>query len=151
MKAGLIYTSTTPELIALVEKEVKEQLGEDVELYSAQDPSILAEVRDAGYVTANAAARLIGMYMKAVQEGCDALLNICSSVGEVADSVQDVARYIGVPIVRIDEDMCRDAVRTGTRIGVMATLETTLEPTKNTIRRMGRECGRQITIVDCLV
>ena len=64
MKAGLIYTSTTPELIALVEKEVKEQLGEDVELYSAQDPSILAEVRDAGYVTANAAARLIGMYMK---------------------------------------------------------------------------------------
>lgn len=151
MKAGLIYTSTTPELIALVEKEVKEQLGEDVELYSAQDPSILAEVRDAGYVTANAAARLIDMYMKAVQEGCDALLNICSSVGEVADSVQDVARYIGVPIVRIDEDMCRDAVRTGTRIGVMATLETTLEPTKNTIRRMGRECGRQITIVDCLV
>ena len=69
----------------------------------------------------------------------------------MAYSVQDVARYIGVLIVRIDEDMCRDAVRTGTRIGVMATLETTLEPTKNTIRRMGRECGRQITIVDCLV
>ena len=27
MKVGLIYTSTTPELIELVEKEVKKQLG----------------------------------------------------------------------------------------------------------------------------
>ena len=51
MKVGLIYTSTTPELIELVEQEVKKQLGEDVELYSLQDPSILADVREAGYVT----------------------------------------------------------------------------------------------------
>ena len=51
MKVGLIYTSTTPELIELVEQEVKKQLGDDVELYSLQDPSILADVRAAGYVT----------------------------------------------------------------------------------------------------
>lgn len=38
MKVGLIYTSTTPELIELVEQEVKKQLGDDVELYSLQDP-----------------------------------------------------------------------------------------------------------------
>ena len=110
MKVGLIYTSTTPELIELVEKEVKGQLGEDVELYSIEDPSILAETRDAGYVTPKAAARLIGMYMKAVGEDCEAMLNLCSSVGEVADAAQDAAKYIGVPIVRVDEEMCREAV-----------------------------------------
>lgn len=49
--------------------------------------------------------------MKAAEEGVDAMLNLCSSVGEVADSVQDVAKYIGVPIVRVDEEMCREAVR----------------------------------------
>lgn len=151
MKVGLIYTSTTPELIELVEKEVKEQLGDKVEMYSLQDPSVLAETRDAGYVTTGAAARLIGMYMKAAQEGCEAMLNLCSSVGEVADSVQDVAAYIGVPIVRVDEEMCREAVRKGKRIGVMATLPTTLEPTKNTIKRMSRECGKHVELVDCLV
>ncbi len=111
MKVGLIYTSTTPELIELVEQEVKKQLGDDVELYSLQDPSILADVRAAGYVTTAPAARLIGMYMQAAQAGVDAMLNLCSSVGEVADSAQDVARYIGVPIVRVDEEMCREAVR----------------------------------------
>ena len=67
MKVGLIYTSTTPELIADVEREVRKQLGDEVELFSLQDPSILADVREAGYVTAAPAARLIGMYMRAVE------------------------------------------------------------------------------------
>lgn len=151
MKVGLIYTSTTPELIELVEQEVKKQLGEDVELYSLQDPSILADVREAGYVTAAPAARLIGMYMQAVEAGCDAMLNLCSSVGEVADCAQDAARYLGVPIVRVDEEMCREAVRRGSRIGVMATLPTTLTPTKNTVARVAREAGKNVELVDCLV
>lgn len=151
MKVGLIYTSTTPELIADVEREVRAQLGGDAELYSLQDPSILAEVREAGYVTTAPAARLIGMYMKAAEEGCDAILNLCSSVGEVADVAQDAAKYIGVPIVRVDEEMCREAVRLGGRIGVMATLPTTLEPTKNTVKRVAREMKREVVLVDCLV
>ena len=151
MKVGLVYTSTTPELIADVEREVRGQLGDDVELFSQQDPSILAQVREAGYVTTQPAARLISMFMKAAEEGCDAVLNICSSVGEVADAAQDAARYIGVPIVRIDEEMAREAVRLGSRVGVMATLPTTLEPTKNTVRRVAREMGKKIEIVDCLI
>ena len=151
MKVGLIYTSTTPELIELVEREVKKNLGEEVELFSLQDPSILADVRDAGFVTAAPAARLVSMYMKAACEGVDAMLNICSSVGEVADAAQSIADYIGIPIVRVDEDMCREAVRCGKRIGVMATLPTTLEPTRNTIKRVGREMGAYPELVDCLV
>ncbi len=151
MKVGLIYTSTTPELIADVEREVKQQLGDDVELYSLQDPSILADVRQAGHVTTAPAARLIGMFMKAAEEGCEAVLNLCSSVGEVADCAQDVARYIGMPIVRVDEEMCREAVRLGKRIGVMATLPTTLEPTKNTVKRVAREMNHEVELVDCLV
>lgn len=151
MKVGLVYTSTTPELIADVEREVKRQIGENVEIESIQDPSILAEVREAGHVTTAPAARLIANYMKAAQDGCDAILNICSSVGEVADAAQDIAKYIGVPIVRIDEDMCREAVRRGSRIGVMATLQTTLEPTKNTVKRVAREMNREIAVKDILM
>lgn len=151
MKVGLIYTSTTPELIELVEQEVTRQLGSQVELVSFQDPSILAEVREAGYVTAAPAARLIGMFMEAVEQGVDAILNLCSSVGEVADCAQDAARYLGVPIVRVDEEMCREAVRKGRKIAVMATLPTTLEPTKNTVLRVAREMGKSVELVDALV
>ena len=151
MKVALVYTSTTPELIELVEKEVGDVLPRETEVASYQDPSILAEVRDAGYVTAPPAARLVGMYMTAVSEGADAILNLCSSVGEVADAAQDIARYTGIPIVRVDEEMCREGVRQGKRIGVMATLPTTLNPTKNTILRVAREMNRQVELVDALV
>ncbi len=151
MKVGLIYTGTTPELIELVEQEVKKQLGENVEMLSWEDPSILGEARDAGYVTTAAAARLVGMYMDAACAGVDAIINLCSSVGEVADAAQDVAHYIGVPIIRVDEEMCREAVRLGKRIAVMATLPTTLDPTKNTVLRVAREMGKRIELVDALV
>ncbi len=151
MKIGIVYTSTTPELIADVNRVVREQLGSEIEVYEQQDPSILAEVREAGYVTAAPAARLIRMFMNAVTEGCDAILNVCSSVGEVADCVQDAAKYLGVPIVRIDEDMCREAVHRGTRVGVMATLPTTLAPTCGTVRRVAREMGKAVEITECLV
>ncbi len=151
MKVGLIYTGTTPELIEDVEREVRAQIGNEVELFTLADPTIIADVRDAGYVTTAPAARLIGMFMEAAEAGCDAVLNICSSVGEVADSVQTTAKYLGMPIVRIDEDMCRQAAHLGKRIGVMATLKTTLEPTKNTIMRMAREDNIHVELVDCLV
>ena len=151
MKVALVYTGVTPELIELVEKEVRQQLPEDTEIISDQDPSIIGEVVKTGYVTAPPAARLVGMYMKAVCDGADAILNICSSVGEVADAAQDIGKYTGVPIVRIDEDMCREAVKLGARIGVMATLPSTLIPTKNTIMRVAREMNRHVELVDALV
>ncbi|MDC7286944.1 aspartate/glutamate racemase family protein [Blautia schinkii] len=151
MRVGLAYTSTTPELIELVEREVRKQLGSEVELISDEDPSILAEIREHGYVTAASAARLMNMYLKHVEDGADAILNICSSVGEVADAMQDAAKFLGVPIVRIDEEMCREAVRKGKRIAVMATLPTTLNPTKNTIQRVAREMGRRVETIDVLV
>ena len=72
-------------------------------------------------------------------------------MGEVADAAQDIAKYTGIPIVRVDEEMCREAVRQGKRIGVMATLPTTLEPTKNTIKRVAREMNRSVELVDALV
>jgi Asp/Glu/hydantoin racemase len=151
MKVALVYTSTTPELIELVEQEIGKVLPRNAEIISYQDPSILADVRGSGYVTAAPAARLVGMYMEAVSAGADAILNLCSSVGEVADAAQGIAKYTGIPIVRVDEEMCREAVRKGDKIAVMATLPTTLEPTKNTILRVAREMNKPVELIDCLV
>ena len=151
MKVGLVYTGTTPELEELVEKEVKSNLGDEVDIFSLKDGTIISDVGKAGYVTTAPAARLVKMFMTAAEEGCDAILNLCSSVGEVADAAQDIAKYIGVPIVRIDEEMCREAVRRGSKIGVMATLPTTLNPTKGTIERVAREMNKPVELVDCLV
>lgn len=150
MKAALIYTVTTPELIEVVEREVRRVLPKDAELISYEDTTILEEVKEAGYVTPSAGARLVRMYMEAVSAGADAILNVCSSVGEVADASVDLGKYLGVPIVRIDEEMCREAVRKGSTIGIIATLPTTMEPTKKTILRVAREVNRQVKVVEVL-
>ncbi len=151
MKIGIVYTSTTPELIKMVNEELTKNLGKDVEFLNYQDPSILAEVRERGYVYNQPASRLISMYTQSIIDGADVVLNCCSSVGEVADAAQDIGKYLGTPIVRIDEDMCKEAVRLGKRIGVLATLPTTLEPTKNTLKRVARELGKEIELVDGLI
>ncbi|MBQ7562519.1 MAG: Asp/Glu/hydantoin racemase [Lachnospiraceae bacterium] len=157
MKVGLVYTGVTDELKADVEREVKKQLGDDVEMISVKDPTIIKEVSEKGYVTTAPAARLIRLYMDVAEQGAEAILNLCSSVGEVADAAQDIARYIGVPIVRVDEDMCREAVRLatlegkGAKVGVMGTLGSTLTPTAGTIRRAAREMNRHVEVVECLV
>lgn len=85
MKIGLVYTGVTPELIELVEREIRKQLGSNIELLSYKDPSIISEVVENNYVTANPTARLVKMFMQAVQDGVDIILNNCSSVGEVVD------------------------------------------------------------------
>ena len=151
MKVALVYTSTTPELIETVETEIRKQIGEEIELLTYENASVLKQAVEAGKVPAKAAAMLVNMYMQAVEDDAEAIINLCSSVGEVADAAQGLAKYIGIPIVRVDEEMCREAVRSGKRIGVMATLASTLNPTKNTIKRVAREMGTDVELVDGLI
>ena len=47
--------------------------------------------------------------MQAVSAGADAILNCCSSVGEVADAAQDIGRYTGIPFSRVAREMNRHA------------------------------------------
>lgn len=151
IRLGLVYTGVTPQLIQLVEKEIHRVIGEDIEILNYKDPSIIAEARANGYVTSAAAIRLYKLFLDAAADNVDAILNICSSVGETADSAQNMAKYIGIPIVRIDEEMCKVAVRKSARIGVIATLATTMEPTKNTLMRVAREIDRHPFLVDGLI
>jgi len=151
INVALIYTGTSPELIEYMERELKEQLGAHVALMNYAVPSVLEEIRKTGYVTAAPAAQMVRTYMEAVEAGADAILNICSSVGDVVHSVQDLAKYLGVPIVMVNDEMCREAVRRGNKIAIMATLPTSIEPTRNILLRVSREMGKHVEVITVLV
>lgn len=136
-KLGVVYTSTTPELITYLEAEIQKQLP-GIEVVNFQNPSILAEAIESGHVNQIAATSLVTLYNQAILAGADIILNVCSSVGETADALQSYGDYVGVPIIRIDEAMCTTASRFQ-RVGVLATLPTTMQPTVNTIIRTGRK------------
>lgn len=151
MKVAAIYTATTPELIADLDAALMRGFpGIDVEVASYQNPAILQEARDNGGLTAHCARMLMDLYEQAVREGADVLLNVCSSVGTPARLAKPLYELMGVPFVRIDEDMAMSAVETGPRVGVLATLPTTLEPTKALIRECAARRGREVELVDAL-
>ena len=152
IKVAVVYSATSPQLRADTEGQIRRQLGPDVEMLIYQVPDVLQETLDAGHVTTGAAARLFTVYMKAIEDGADAILSVCSTVGDAAHSMKGAAEYLGVPILIINEDMCREAVRQGKRIAIMATLQSSINPTKNIITRVARELGRHdVEIVEVLV
>lgn len=149
-RVALVYTVTTPELKADVERSVRQSVGGDVELMVYEVPEAFEEIRDAGYVTPHAAARVVSAYMRAVEDGADAVLSICSTVEDVAFSMQQAARFIGVPVVMVNEAMCREAVLWGSTVAVVSTFPSSLSPTCRTLERVAREAGRQVAVREVL-
>ena len=149
-KVALVYTVTTPELKEDMLREVKKELG-DVEIMNYEIPEVFEEIKGMGYVTASPAAKLIKTYMDAIEDGADAILSICSTTGDIAYSMQDAAKYIGVPIIIVNEEMCYEAVRRGDKIALMATFQSSVDPTRNIIKRVAREIGKHVEIKEVLV
>ena len=123
--------------------QVFKELLPDVEQIPIVYDSLLADVRRAGYLTQAVTRRLVLYYLAAEAGGADVILNCCSSVGEAVDAGRPL---VSVPIVRIDEQMARQAVQMASDIGVLATVETTLPPTTRLVQRAAVEAGRTIKI-----
>jgi glutamate racemase len=111
------------------------------------DDSLIRDVIAQGSVGKSVTRRLVQYYQIAADAGADVILNTCSSVGEVVALGRQV---VSVPIVRIDEPMAIEAVKTYERIGVIATLSTTLNPTIRLLREQAEKLGRRIAVVDGL-
>ena len=150
VKVALIYTVTTPELKEDMLREVRIELG-NVEIMNYEIPEVFEEIKNAGHVTASPAAKLIKTYMDAIEDGADAILSICSTAGDIAYSMQGAAKYIGVPIIIVNEEMCYEAVRRGEKIALMATFQTSIDPTRNIITRVAREIGKHVEMKEVLV
>jgi Asp/Glu/hydantoin racemase len=143
-KVALIHTG-----FALVEvlKNLFNEIIPDVEIINILDDSLLREVLKEGRVTKPVTKRMISYFKSAEYYKVDAILNVCSSVGEAAD----IARMIiDTPIIKIDDKMTETAVRKATSIGVAATLKTTLDPTCRLLEKKADDIGKKITITRTL-
>jgi Asp/Glu/hydantoin racemase len=79
-----------------------------------------------------------------VDSGVDAVLVTCSSLGRVADALND---QVDVPVLRVDRAMAERALAIGRRVGVIATLSTTLGPTASLIEQTARSVGGEVDVV----
>lgn len=144
MTVGLLHT--VPALAGTFEKLVDDVLPGTRQVHR-DDASLLADARRIG-VTADVSERVDRHIRALIDAGADAVLVTCSSIGE---AVEAAAASAGVPVLRVDEPMAREAARIAAeagraggrdgRIAVLATLEATLGPTGRLIERAVAESG----------
>lgn len=119
----------------------------EVQVEHIAESSLIKEVIANNAVTPAVRRRLLDYYNAAADSGADIVFNTCSSVGDIADYGNKVAR---VPVFRIDLPMAQKAVGEAQRIGVISTLPTTLDPTCRLLQNCAREAGKEITLVEGL-
>lgn len=144
-KLGLVHTSAT--LVPVFAQLCQEKLP-GVETFNIADDSLVKGIREAGSLTPTIARRVASYIESAELAGADYILVTCSSIGP---AVEAAARQRGVSVLRVDQPMADQAVRTGKRIGVIATLATTLEPTADLIQRRAAIAGKAIELTARLV
>ncbi|TDF90516.1 aspartate/glutamate racemase family protein [Paenibacillus piri] len=128
-------------------KQLFQQVLPDCRLVNIIDDGLIHDVNREGEVSKAIVRRLIGYYRQAADMGADVILNTCSSVGEIVDLALPL---IDVPIVKIDEAMANEAVRSFGRIGVIATLPSTLQPTVRLLKAQAAKLGREVAVADGL-
>ena len=124
-------------------KALCQEIMPDVQVYQIIDDSLIPEVNAHGGPTSAVRRRLYGYYQQAQSLGVDAILNQCSSVGEVADQLRP---FVDVPVVKVDEAMARKAVQLGTKIALIATVASTVGPSSRLIEKMAKEAGKEIEL-----
>lgn len=129
-------------------KALCEEIMPEVTVYQIIDDSLIKEVNANGGPTYGVKRRMYNYFQQAESLGVDAILNQCSSVGEVADAIKP---FISVPVVKVDEAMAEKAVSLGKKIAVVATVPTTVGPSVRLVEQKAKELGKEIEIETHLV
>jgi Ni,Fe-hydrogenase III small subunit len=152
IKIAAVYTGCNAALVGLVEDQLKAAMPDTpYQVLTFANPQLIDAAIENGGVTPYVAKHLVKAYMDAVFAGADVVYSICSTIGDVAETVKPLFRLFDVPFVRIDEEMANAAIEAGRRIGLVATIPTILEPSKRLIQKCIREKGSNNIIIDILV
>jgi len=146
MSVTLACIHTSHVLIPMFAELCKRELG-GVEIFHMVDESLIRNTIRAQGLTKTTIRRVLSAVQSAHEAGADAVMVTCSSIGAAASIA---SRLFDFPVVRVDESMAEEAVRSGGRIGVAATLRTTLEPTVALLREKGIAMHREIDVVESL-
>lgn len=151
MKVALVYTVVNDSMRSHLENIVHTLIGQDTEILSLSDPSILQSVLEAGKITPEAAKKVLALYLQAMEQGAKGILSVCSSVGGVADAMAQLNAYTGVPVVRIDDEMCRRVAQKESVIAAAATFPTAMESTKEKLHREAKMFGKTLAIEEIMI
>lgn len=140
MKIALVYTGAG--ILSNI-SSIASDIFPQCEIMNILDDSLIKDCIKAGYMTNEVKLRLINIFQYAYYSGAGLVLLTCSSVGESAELGNAL---VPIPILRIDQPMCEEAVSSANAIGVIGTLPTTLLPTSELIKKIMTKEGKTIPV-----
>lgn len=109
------------------EAQLREVLNQEVKIYNLWDDFLASNPNEIGVFTVDNRNRLFHDIKTAELTGADIIVVTCSTL---TPTVNMIRPFIKVPLIAIDDAMCKKAITYGERILVLATAYSTIEPTK---------------------
>jgi len=125
--------------------QLREVLGNDVVINNILDDFLADDpARNDGVFSTENKMRLYNDLVNAQLAHPDVIVVSCSTLSPYIPSLRP---FFSTPIIAIDDAMCGEALKTGNHIAVLATASSALHPAVDKLRAMGKEAGRNVTIV----
>ena len=144
MRKKLTILHTTLATTTTIPAMIQELYPEEYDIVNVLDDSLLNDIKCSGRMSASVIERFIQYACIAKNNGSDALLLACSSLGKAADIAREL---LDIPLYKIDEPMADQAVNSGNNILVLGTVKSTLEPTSDLIRSKRKSQEQSITCI----
>ena len=144
MRKKLTILHTTLATTTTIPAMLRELYPEEFDIVNVLDDSLLNDIKCSGRMSASIIERFIQYACIAKNNGSDALLLACSSLGKAADIAREL---LDIPLYKIDEPMADQAVNSGNNILVLGTVKSTLEPTSDLIRSKRKSQEQSITCI----
>ena len=144
MRKKLTILHTTLATTTTIPAMIRELYPDEFDIVNVLDDSLLNDIKCSGRMSASIIERFIQYACIAKNNGSDALLLACSSLGKAADIAREL---LDIPLYKIDEPMADQAVNSGNNILVLGTVKSTLEPTSDLIRSKRKSHEQSITCI----
>lgn len=144
MRKKLTILHTTLATTATIPAMIRELYPDEFDIVNVLDDSLLNDIKCSGRMSASVIERFIQYACIAKNNGSDALLLACSSLGKAADIAREL---LDIPLYKIDEPMADQAVESGNNILVLGTVKSTLEPTSDLIRSKRKSQEQSVTCI----
>lgn len=134
-KIALLHTvkSVYGSFQAMLEKEIK-----GISVTNMVDEFLVTNAREKGYFPPENKRKLYLDLLSLAQGMPDVIAVTCSSLTPFAEELR---ASFDVPVLLIDDRMCKDAAAAGRSIAVLATAPTTVDPTVSRIRMEADKLG----------
>lgn len=143
MKAKVVAIHTAMSTVEIIKKEFI-ILFPNIDIVNVVNEGLLTwAIENNGAINNKFAAFYYSHIRIADELKADAILSVCSSVG---DAAKTATKLTDIPIYRIDEPMMSEAVDIGNKIGLIATFPSTLDPSGRLIEEMAKKRNKKVIV-----